>query len=389
MSARLQVLFVTPWYPMPNRPYWGIFVREHAKAVMHYADVTVLHVAGAVDGATRYALTKNLLEEEEHGIPAYVLQYGRSVPSQAAHLMRHLHLRRALQQLIRHVARPDVIHAHVHRVALQSVLVGKQYGIPVVITEQHSAFAGNQMSKLDQWEARLAFGLAGTVMPVSQALQRAIQAKGIRANYQIIPNVVDTDFFTNSATQPRPATPIKLLCVANMPESHIKGYPYLFDALAALDPRDDWRLDIIGDGPMLATYVERVKTLGLADKITFHGYQTKSAIVQAMQNAHLFVLASVWDNMPCVLVEAMAMGLPIVATRTGGIPEVVTPEVGLLAEPANSASLQEALTTMLARMPHYSAEQIATIARTTYSMHVIGQQFNTIYQQHLKQPRSV
>ena len=392
-NARLNVLFLTAWYPTVEIPYRGIFVREHAKAVTLYDNVTVLHAFGAVDQLSApYLLTKESDPSLTEGIPTYLLRH-RRVGLKLEPALRHWSLFRVLQQVIAEV-RPDVIHANIHRVALQAVLAGKLHRIPVVITEHNSAFPRKLLSKLDLYEAKLAFKAASAVMPVSQALQRGIEASGVQANFQIVPNVVNTDLFAPTLTAPTATTtattteggPIKLLCVGNMPETHIKGYPHLFKALATLVNEQPWQLEIIGDGPMLAEYKILVATLGLTERITFRGYQPKAAIVRAMDNADLFVLSSVWDNMPCVLIEAMAMGLPIVATRTGGIPEMIGPAVGLLAEPGNAESLRQTLGQMFAQLRNFPPTQIVASARSKYSMPVVGRQFDTIYRTYLHQP---
>lgn len=381
-NARLNVLFVTAWYPTIEVPYRGIFVREHAKAVTLFDNVTVLHAFGAVDQLSApYRLEKETDPALTEGIPTYLLRH-RRVGLKLEPALRHWSLFRALQQVIAEV-RPDVIHANIHRVALQAVLAGKLHRIPVVITEHNSAFPRKLLSKLDLYEAKLAFKAARVVMPVSQALQRGIEASGVQANFQIVPNVVNTDLFEPTPAAPNEGGPIKLLCVGNMPETHIKGYPHLFKALATLASEQPWHLEIIGDGPMLAEYKTLVAALGLTERIIFRGYQPKAEIVRAMDNADLFVLASVWDNMPCVLIEAMAMGLPIVATRTGGIPEMIGPEVGLLAEPGDAESLRQTLGQMLARLRNFPPAQIVASARSKYSMPVVGRQFDTIYRTHL------
>ncbi|MEZ4735129.1 MAG: glycosyltransferase [Caldilineaceae bacterium] len=378
---RLQVLFIAAWYPVHNNPGRGIFVREHAKAVGLYNDVTVLHsraarrdLAGAWDFAeeTDPALTE--------GIPTYVADYRLGIAPRIARVMRHWSVIQAYQRIVATGFRPDILHAHVHEVALPTVILGKRYRIPVVITEHHSAFPRKMLRAVDLWEARVAFPLAQCVMPVSEALQRGIAARGVRGNFEIVPNVVDTTVFTPNAQCRPSAPPIRLLFVGNMPPTHVKGIPHLVDALEKLHAkRADWHLDLIGEGPMRAAYEAQVAAAGLQQQITFHGRKTKREVVAAMQTADLFVLSSTWDNMPCVIIEAMACGLPIVATNVGGIPEMVDRHSGLLAAPGDSDSLHDALFYMLDHLHDFDATAIAKQARRRYSMEAIGQQFDKIY----------
>lgn len=392
MSKRLNVLFVTPWYPTHDRPYWGIFVREHARAVVQYNNVVVLHTIGRSPSATvPYALAREVDTEISQGIPTYTFCHRSPLP-RTDRLVRNWSLFRALQEVCEEQGYPDVIHAHTHRVALMAVLFGKINKIPVVVSEQHSAFPLRTLTYFERLEAKWALRQANALLPVSVALQRAIAAYGIERPVEIVPNVVDTDQFKlkgstapaagPTAPQPKEHQKIKLLCVANMPESEVKGYPYLFQALANLCADLHWDLTVIGDGPLQPKYEQMVQELGLSNRVHFLGYQPKPAIVQAMQESDLFVLASVWDNMPCVLIEAMATGLPIVATNVGGIPEVVTPEVGRLAEPANAASLQSAIAEMINSRHEYQPTRLNTLAQQ-YSMVSVGQQLDQIYRKQL------
>lgn len=396
-NKRLRVLFVTPWYPYPEIPFGGVFVREHARAVQLYHDVIVLHgLGGTAQLPKYYQLEKDRFNEDpalspQEQIPTYVMRYRKSTIPGLDRIRRHWAVQRALRDIVQAQFKPDIIHAHIHRMALPSFLFGYRNKIPLVITEHHSAFPLKSLSSADILEARLAFKRAQTVMPVSKALQNSIKSHKIQANFKIVPNVVDTQLFApanlNSTTKFQDSNAIRLLCVAGMPVTHVKGYPYLFDALAGMETQHDWHLDIIGNGPMMDEYVERVSELNLSDRITFHGYQNKSEIVAAMQRANIFVLASIWDNMPCVLVEAMAMGLPIVATRIGGIPEVITDDYGLLAEPANSLSLGGALLKMMDTYTEYSPAKSVETARQKYSYRAVGYQLSEIYEEAIAKSR--
>ncbi len=396
---RLKVLFVTPWYPHPDNPMSGIFVHEHAKAVSHFHDVVVLHGFGrAASLPVRFSLERDHFNDDSQlssaeQIPSFVMRYRKSLVPKMDRIARQLAMQRAIKETVEATFAPDLIHAHIHRMALPSYLFGRKNKIPHVVTEQHSAFSLGTVSRADVLEAKLAFSQAAAVMPVSNALQQAVESYGIRGNFQIVPNVVDTNFFTsNPVTQPPPAGRgnrlIRLLSVGGMPTTHVKGYPHLLEALASLESSLNWHLDIIGDGPVKNEYIRQVEALNIHDKVTFHGFQPKTNIVAAMNQADIFVLASIWDSMPCVLIEAMSTGLPIVATRTGGIPEVVTPKIGLLAEPANAESLRSALSEMMQTYKEYSAPQISRTAQAKYSFEAVGKLFDAVYRNAIDDKRS-
>lgn len=128
----------------------------------------------------------------------------------------------------------------------------------------------------------------------------------------------------------------------------VKGVPVLFEALAlARQTRPDLCLTLIGDGPERAALELEAKPLG--DAARFVGYQSQAEVAQALTRADLLVLPSFAEGVPVVLMEAMAAGLPVIATRIAGIPELVTDGVsGILVPPGDAAQLAEAILSVLA-----------------------------------------
>lgn len=379
--GRLKILFVTTWYPTADRPVDGIFVREHAKAVQLYDDVVVLHCAG-FDRALRASW--RLVEEQDagltEGVRAYRLWWRLSPLPKTSYLFFVWAVLRAYLALQRAGFRPDVIHAHVYEASVPAAIVAQLFRLPLVITEHFSAFPRRALSRVDVWKARIAFRLADRVLPVGEALRRGIQDNRIRARFEIVPNVADTALFFPDPGRPRASLPRRLLFVGALEPKHIKGVPYLLDALAILHRRrSDWRLDIIGDGPTRSEYERKTAELGLATVVTFHGHQPKPSIAALMRRADLFVLPSLWENNPCVVLEAMASGLPVLSTRAGGIPELVDDTAGRLVPPADAAALAEALDQMLDRAGDFSPDLIARRAAERFSPDRVGQQIDAVY----------
>src|SRR5262249_53929313 len=149
--------------------------------------------------------------------------------------------------------------------------------------------------------------------------RRGIEAEGIEAAFTVVPNVVDTDLFAGDGGRPRNG---RLLAVGLLYEA--KGYEFLLRAVADLARGGrHLDLDIVGDGPGRETYERLAVELGISERVTFQGLLPKPEVARMMREAELFVLTSRYDNNPCVVIEAMASGLPVVATSVGGIPELV------------------------------------------------------------------
>ena len=127
-----------------------------------------------------------------------------------------------------------------------------------------------------------------------------------------------------------------------------KGHLYLLEALKQLREEGlEAVLLIVGDGPYRPVIEEKIQQLGLAEEVRLVGHQDRVPKWLALMDA--FVMASyAHEGVPQVLLQALAMGKPVVATRTGGIPEVIVPEeTGLLAPPRDSQALAQAMSRLL------------------------------------------
>lgn len=124
----------------------------------------------------------------------------------------------------------------------------------------------------------------------------------------------------------RASTPPRLVSVGRL--SPEKGYAGLLSALAALVAEGrDFALTIVGGGPAADAVREQAATLGLAEKIEFTGPLPERSTLARMAEADIFVLPSLMEGLPVVLIEALALQLPVVASRVAGIPELVEDDV--------------------------------------------------------------
>ncbi|MEM2146867.1 MAG: glycosyltransferase [Candidatus Jordarchaeaceae archaeon] len=215
--------------------------------------------------------------------------------------------------------------------------------------------------------------------PVSENLKRHIEAYDIRARFEIIPNVVDTTiFYPSKNNENELQNRKKLLTVALL--TPIKGIIYLLNAVKKLrSKRNDFELHIVGDGPQRVEYEVAAKNLDLENIVYFHGLKSKEEVANFMRSSDIFVLPSLCENLPCVLIEAMASGLPVVATNVGGIPELVDSETGILVPPQDPNSLAEAIDNVLDNVERFKKDRIAHKARTNFSFEAVAQRFNKLY----------
>lgn len=185
----------------------------------------------------------------------------------------------------------------------------------------------------------LALEIASGVICVSKDIENIAKTLGAR-NTVVIPYPLDlTDFPDGESPKKRNQI------VSVMKLSPIKGIPYLIEAMTFIK---GGTLLIIGDGPERKKSELLLHALGLQDRVFLLGWVDRRSMWRYLQQSTVFVLPSLSEGSPRVILEAMMCGLPIVATRVGGIPEMITDGLnGILVPPRNEDALAEAIRQVL------------------------------------------
>jgi glycosyltransferase involved in cell wall biosynthesis len=204
-------------------------------------------------------------------------------------------------------------------------------------------------------QIRSALRGAGAVVAVSRALaEKAVAIGAAPDRVHVIYNGVDSDRFApGSRSEARARLGLSsqeplLLYVGNLKSS--KGCLDLLEAFPALlAEQSRARLIYVGAGPCRNALLERAAALGCSDRVSLIGAVAHAALGDWFRAADLLCLPSHNEGVPNVILEAMACGIPVVATRVGGIPEVVPEYAGLLVPPQEPAALSAALVEAVGR----------------------------------------
>ncbi|MEM2338894.1 MAG: glycosyltransferase, partial [Nitrososphaerales archaeon] len=236
-----------------------------------------------------------------------------------------------MKSYIQNFGRPDIIHAHSALWGGEIALyISKVLKIPYVITEHSSIYARDLVKSWQEPYLRRIFENASLVIGVSSRLLEDISKYFNHKNFDSVLNVVDTDYFT-LPTVKRKKDPFKFLSIALL--SPKKGMDILIRAFyEAFRDVDDVVLEIGGDGPSRPILESLVKELKMEEKIKFLGMLDRYQVRENMWRANVFVLPSYYETFGVVLIEAMATGLPVIATRCGGPEDFVNPKEGSFVE---------------------------------------------------------
>jgi glycosyltransferase involved in cell wall biosynthesis len=251
---------------------------------------------------------------------------------------------RAIRRLVRRHPY-DVIHVHW---PLPLALLGwaaQQGGRPPIVTTFYGAELRLGFRRFIAWAARR----SARVIAIS-SYTAAVLREIVNVPTEVIPYAAA---LPSSASAPQPsASGATVLFVGRLVER--KGVTHLIEALGQLEDQRRTQLVVVGEGPERPRLEARARELGLADRVVFRGRIGDAELRRAYESADVFVLPAVLDSrgdtegLGVVLLEAMNYGVPVVASRTGGIVDIVVDgETGILVPPGDAAALAGALRKVL------------------------------------------
>jgi glycosyltransferase involved in cell wall biosynthesis len=375
------VLVVPKWYPTPASPAFGAFCRDHALALARDNEVVVL--ASYALRAPPFAVYA-LSEGRERGLRTIRLRYRRPALRAGALLCQLAGMLAALWRLRREGFRPQIIHAHVYSAGLPALLLGRICKAPVVISEHYTGFARGLVRGYERRLARFAFEHADLVAPVSADLAERLREIAPQARYAVVPNTVDAQLFHPARKRTAEAPPARLLAVGALARK--KGHATLLQALALLrasEPQLRLRLRIAGGGELAGQLRAQARALGLGGTVSFLGELDRNALADLFRQSDLLVHPSLHENLPCVLIEALASGVPFLASDTGGIRELLEEEPArsacALVPPGRAAALAAAIPQALARCERLDRSALADQARARFGYEAIAARWERIY----------
>ncbi len=243
--------------------------------------------------------------------------------------------------------RADVLHTHGYRPDVVDAGAAHQLGVPVVTTV-HGFAGGGLKSRLYEWIQERAFRRFDAIVAVSRPLVVRLESAGVpAAKVHWIQNAwaPGLRFADRGEARRELSLPAEGLVAAWVGRLSREKAPDLFlAALARMGPHAPVAA-FIGDGPMAGELHRRATALGLGDRVRWYGVVNAAARLLPAFDA--YVLSSRTEGTPIVLLEAMAAGVPVIATRVGGVPDVVSPVEAVLVPPEDPETLARALHELL------------------------------------------
>ena len=380
----LRGVALTKLYPNDDEPFRGIFVAEQVKDTSESVRWAIVAPVPWVPRVVArffhkpYTRGQRLVDGVLVQWPRYPVLPRRilyaTVPAAIAWS--------ASRAFARACASVDAEFVHAHELLTGGAAARRlcsRAGLPYVVTVHGLDLYTNLDNP--RWRAEIlqAARSASAIICVSRRLaEDCIRELGIDpACVVVVPNTYDVRRFR--FMERTRIGQIRAVSVGRL--AHEKGHDVLLRALdTVLRAGVDMHLTLVGDGPQRAALESLVAELGMQDAVTFTGVLLDDAVADAMYSADLFVLPSRSEGFGVALIEAMATGLPVVATRSGGPDDIVSEEDGLLVDPDDANAFADALMRMAGSLDTFDNRSISKRTAEKYSPLVVAGLLVDVYE---------
>lgn len=290
--------------------------------------------------------------------------------------------KQAVTKLYKHIVkcygRPALVHAHFLDYAFLTADLCEQENLPFVITEHYSKMNHDVVDNQTRLRAKYAYSRADAVIGVSEVFCDRL-ARNVQIHPICIHNVVDTEIFRLKMRNPHKKDGYVFVSTGNLKK--VKGFDLLIKAFSRIVKEyEQCKLIIIGDGIEKQNLLDLTSALDLSEHICFKGARNRTDIAHIYHEADTFVLASRSETFGVVYIEAMASGLPVIATRCGGPENFVIPQTGKLIETENINDLYHAMRDFILQKESYDAEFISNYARSEFSPENVSGKIIALYE---------
>lgn len=340
----MHIVVLPSWYPSDQHDAAGSFFREQAIALSE-SDIDVAVLAVCLHGLRnwRAIFSQGVDESIDLGLPTYRLNVMRWLPRSAKfdEIVVRFGLKLLFKRYVKKHGLPDAIHA---QCALFGGVVARElsaeFNIPYLVTEHCSIYARDLVTQKDKVLAKKVFEQANKLIAVSEPFANDLKAAFCETAHQvwnIIPNMVEQQFLDNFE-EPKKNNKFSFIAIGSLNKN--KAIDNLLLAFyEQFRTNKNVTLTIAGDGVERANLELLSRELKLESQVTFLGNINRARALEEISNASVLVSASKYETFGVVLIEALALGKPVIATQCGGPETIVTSKVGLLAKNDNVQSL--------------------------------------------------
>lgn len=357
--------------PSKNAPLNGIFEWDQAKALKKIGH-KIIYIA--IDLRSIRRIRKLGLQVfERDGIVIFSANFplGRTIP-RVRNWISWMIYKRVCRKILKIYGIPNIAHAHFARYTGYAALKAKEkFGIDYIITEHDSWVNKDLISDYERKTCKNVYVEAKQRVAVSRKFQDRLQEL-YDMHFSYIPNMVDSSFFECVS---KPHNGFAFISIGSLIDG--KGMDKTIIGFAEVYKKyPNIKLNIIGTGNQKEELIRLAKDKGVDDAIVFMGQLPREEIKKYMETADCFVLMSKSETFGVAYIEALAAGLPVIATKCGGPESFVNEENGRLIEVDNINELEQAMEYMLTHK--YDSERIKKYCYENFSAQTVAEKITSL-----------
>ncbi|EJG2187661.1 glycosyltransferase [Citrobacter freundii] len=384
----LHVLIIPSWYPLSPSDIGGSFFREQALALKKRGvKVGVISpCVRSLRSAKVFQQPFGLHTDIDEGIPTFRYHAINVIPRMEK-LFEKMWVMLGMKLFLEYkkvYGLPDIMHVHsLDRAGFLAYAISKKYNIPYIVTEHSTAFARSLISQSKKKRLLSVVSSASKQLAVSQPFSELLNSTFPNSNWIYLPNIVSDKFLLASEAKDKIDSIFTFINICMLTEK--KRVENLIKAFSLLSEKyNNIQLKIGGDGVCRNDLEELAIELNIDNKIKFLGALTRDEVFIQINQADAFVLSSEYETFGVVLIEALALGKPVVATRCGGPESIVTDEVGVLVEKNSVPALCNGMEMIYTNRENLDANKIRTYCQKNFSEDAVTDKLLHIYQNILR-----
>ena len=372
----MYILIIARGYPTEKYKMNGIFEFDQAKASVQ-AGHKVIYSAVDVRSIRRWrkwgfeSFEKDGVQIEAINIP------GGRIPKTILRQIQMHGLKKLYKKIETKYGKPDIIHAHFLGYGNISTKVLAKQNIPIILTEHLSGMNNKALEPRLITLGAETYPKVDKLITVSRALANNIEEKfGVKAT--VIPNMVDTESFNYISRKNENDDYVFVSTGGLIPR---KSMDMLVDSFnIAFKDKKNVKLYIFGEGAEWSKLEQMIAEYKLTEQIFLMGLRDRKEIAKRMHESDCFVLASKLETFGVAYIEALAAGLPVIATNCGGPEEFVHKDNGILIDVDDAQGLTDAMLKMYNESDKFDREKISKEMVDKFSPETVVQQLVKVYE---------
>lgn len=384
-KSPLHVLIIPSWYPKDKDDISGVFFRDQALSLKQQGlkvGVLALYFESILDLQISRFPKKHTRQSDE-GILTYRVFSYRFLPRSEKALLSlwKVFLRIYLKKYIKENGKPDVVHAHGAIYAgISATEICENLDIPVVLTEHSTGYAREIFSDYLIGKSSNTYKKAEKLIAVSEDFKNLLERKfpNSKDKWTFIPNIISSRFFEAELIKNKSKDIFKIGTLSLLTAK--KGHFDLLEAYAMTIPDyDDMELHIAGDGELRQDLENFCDEHNLRQKVKFIGSLPPKDAPEFLKSLDLFILPSHYETFGVVLIEAMASGVPVLATDCGGPASIIkSKKLGELAPKKSPRTLAQKIRDIRQNYS-YDPVYIREFAKDNFSSTVVAKKIIETY----------